>query len=95
MIWGVKLAALLVSGAVAQQRVFHGASVKHAITPDISALANRLLKEGNIHGLSVGVIHSSDAAEYMGWGLKTEEGDPMNPEVSASFSIDAHADPNS
>ena len=54
------------------------------ITPDVSALAERLLKKHHVPGLSVGVVRLTEDAvltEIGTWGNKTEDGDAVQPDV--------------
>ena len=59
-------------------------SGKRAITPEISALAQRLMEEENIPGLTVGFIRVNEDSvdtEFGAWGNMTEQGRPVEPEV--------------
>ena len=60
---------------------------KSALTADISAFAERLLKERRVPGISVGVVQlngGSVIAEFGTWGNMTEDGDAVKPEVRPS-----------
>jgi hypothetical protein len=84
----------LVIGSLAQQQALNLDASKHAITPAISELAEQLLPKGNISGLSIGVVHSDGIVELEGWGVKSEDGDKMTPDVSFSsnFQHEPHKD---
>ena len=64
-----------------------GSRSKTAITPEISAFAERLLKERGVPGLSIGVVrldgaHNEVLTEFGQWGNRTEDGDSVEPGVS-------------
>lgn len=82
------VALLLVAGCLAQQEVLSVEDRKRAITPAISDLGDRLLKEGKIPGLSIGVVHSNGTVELKSWGVKTEDGDAMTSDVRVSLHSD-------
>ena len=55
-----------------------------AITPEISALAESLIADYNVPGISVGVVRlngSSVTTEFGAWGNRTEDGDPADSQV--------------
>jgi CubicO group peptidase (beta-lactamase class C family) len=91
MLWvlGISLFLLATSSLAQWQQIFRVDSdkSKHAITPAILELAEQLLPEGNISGLSIGVVHSGNIVELKGWGVKSEDGDQTSPDVSFSLSL--------
>ena len=73
-------APFTVSGTPAQP----GLGERRAITPEISALTEQLLKERHVPGFSVGVVRlerGSANTEYGSWGNMTEDGLPVTPDV--------------
>ncbi|RPD58606.1 beta-lactamase/transpeptidase-like protein [Lentinus tigrinus ALCF2SS1-7] len=61
---------------------------KSAITPEISAYAEGLLKEKQVPGLSVGVVRvdgDSIVTEFGAWGNVTEDGNATKPETLFSI----------
>ncbi|KAM5536134.1 hypothetical protein V8D89_010233 [Ganoderma adspersum] len=55
-----------------------------AITPEISALAESLIADYNVPGISVGVVRlngSSVTTEFGAWGNRTEDGDPADSQM--------------
>lgn len=55
---------------------------KRALTPDIVDHIQAVIKQHNVPGLSLAVIHADGETEFGAWGNKTEDGDPMTPDVS-------------
>lgn len=56
-----------------------------AITPEISALAESLITNYHVPGVSVGVVRlngSSITMEYGAWGNRTEDGDLADSQVN-------------
>lgn len=65
------------------------------ITPELSSYVERLLKESEAPGLSLGVVHFSGGdvgTEFGQWGVKNEDGDKVTEEVCARSSAFAAAD---
>ena len=85
------LVALLASSTFAQQTAFQFAleestvagisTTKHALTPGVLNLTEQLMKEGDIPGLSIGVVHSNDIVEVQSWGIRSEDGDVLTTDV--------------
>lgn len=81
--------ALLVSNALAQwQQVLSDRPTdshsKRAITEEISELAAKLVKETQLPGISIGVVHSDNNVELKSWGISSEDGFNMTTDVSHS-----------
>ncbi|KAI0713045.1 beta-lactamase/transpeptidase-like protein [Cerioporus squamosus] len=65
-----------------------GSRSKSAITPEISAYAEGLLKETHVPGLTVGVVRvdgDSIVTEFGAWGNMTEDGNATKPETLFSI----------
>ena len=59
-------------------------SSKRAITPEISAFAERVLKDSNVPGLTLGFIRLEEGAvleEHRAWGIMSEERNSVTSEV--------------
>lgn len=59
-------------------------NMKAALTPEISALAERLLTERGVRGLSTGFVRRDGnriTTEFGAWGNMSEDGDSVRPEV--------------
>lgn len=54
---------------------------KPAISPELDEFVKRLMKTGNILGLSLGVVHA-DTIELGAWGVINEDGDEMTSDAS-------------
>ena len=54
------------------------------LTPEISQLAEKLMKEAGVPGLSLGVVHPDNAVELKAWGIRSEDGDNATVDVSSS-----------
>jgi CubicO group peptidase (beta-lactamase class C family) len=65
--------------AVDGQSIFP--SQKRAITPEISQFVDKLMKEGAIPGLSIGVVYANNTVDLQSWGIKTEDGDKLSIDV--------------
>lgn len=66
------------------------ASSSRVITPEMSELAQRLMKKGDIRGLAVGVVRwleepgaSNPDVEFGSWGIMSEQGANVTPDVSS------------
>lgn len=85
-------AVLLSSGATSAATLTTQTS---AFTPDISALAQGLVDQGLVPGISVGVVRLNPDGtlntEYGAWGNRTEDGHPASPEVGLRHPPVAHA----
>ena len=63
---------------------------KPGLTPKIQAYVEGLRQNNGIQGISIGVVHMSNNGldintEYGSWGIRTEDGDPTTPDVSALY----------
>lgn len=58
---------------------------KRAITPDVAALVEELMRKGGIPGLSLGIVHSNHTTEVEAWGIKTEDGDELATDVGSQL----------
>ena len=64
-----------------------GSRSRTAITPEISAYAEGLLKARQVPGLSVGIVRvdgDSIVTEFGAWGNMTEDGNATKPEVRST-----------
>lgn len=56
-----------------------------AITPEADAFARALLERHGVPGMSAGVVYLKDGGavetEFGTWGIRTEDGDAVSPEV--------------
>lgn len=66
------------------------ASSHRVITPEMAELAQRLMKKGDIRGLAVGVVRWSEGpsasnpdVEFGSWGIMSEQGAYVTPDVSS------------
>ncbi|KAI1784867.1 beta-lactamase/transpeptidase-like protein [Ganoderma leucocontextum] len=78
------LDALTASHGSARDDVKSSSLSASAITPEITALAESLLADYHVPGISVGVVRlngSSVITEYNSWGNRTEDGDPADPHM--------------
>ena len=55
---------------------------KTGITPEVRRFVEELRKNGTIPGLSVAIIHTQGKDELEGFGISTEDGGKLVPEVS-------------
>ena len=71
---------LLTGGVLAQQHVFEGAAAdtKAAIDSGVRMLATKLMHEGHIPGLGLGVVHPDNSVETAVWGIRSEAKDRMS-----------------
>ncbi|EKM60484.1 uncharacterized protein PHACADRAFT_167829 [Phanerochaete carnosa HHB-10118-sp] len=74
--------ALLASNALCQQRALNQWPVvanpeKQVITSELSEFVEKIMKDGNVPGLTLGVVHSNGTVELGAFGRKTEDGDEM------------------
>ena len=68
-------------------KVATGVGPKRAITPEVSAYAEELLKKHGTPGLSVGVVQldgDNVITEFGSWGNRTDDGLKVSKEVGAS-----------
>lgn len=55
------------------------------ITPDFSTYVEELLKKERVPGYALGVIHADGRSEYGMFGNRTEDGEPVDVDVSTCF----------
>ena len=92
--WKTTLAyTLLASNALAQQQVLGdvanavpgsllASSREPAINMGVRALVQKLMRQANIQGLSLGVVHPDNSVETASWGIRAESGEGMTTDVS-------------
>src|ERR1700722_11706661 len=51
------------------------------ITPEVSAQIGGILKKYNVPGMSLAFLRKDGAPEVGAWGVRTEDGDKMTPDV--------------
>ena len=56
---------------------------KPVINEDIHTFVNEIMQNKSMKGLSMAVVRSDGEAEYGSWGISTEYGDKVTPEVSS------------
>ena len=56
-------------------------------TPELSSFVNDLMRKWDVPGISLAVVNLSGSAEFQGFGISTEDGDPVTAEVSAFDSL--------
>jgi len=59
----------------------HGHHKGTIITPQLSTFIEKTLALENITGLSVAVVPKHGEPEFHTWGYRTEDGDPVTPDV--------------
>lgn len=85
------LLASLAHTALCQQQVLRhvvpseGGEIKQVITPELSEYVEKVMKDNNVPGLALGVVHSNGTVELGAFGKKTEYDDGMTVDVSACF----------
>ena len=52
------------------------------ITDEFNAFVQGVLNETGVHGLSLGIVKPDGSLEFGSWGNRTEDGDPVDPDVS-------------
>lgn len=55
------------------------------ITPDFSTYVEELLKKERVPGYALGVIHADGRSEYGMFGNRSEDGEPVDVDVSICF----------
>lgn len=55
-----------------------------AINTDVKDLAEKLVRQAHIPGLSIGVVHSDNSLEVVNWGIRSEGQERMTTDVSRS-----------
>ncbi|GJE94211.1 beta-lactamase/transpeptidase-like protein [Phanerochaete sordida] len=77
----------VISTALGQQQVFRddtaldGGTVKRVITPELTEFTEKIMRDYNMSGLTLGVVHSNDAVEHGAFGRKTEDNDEMTADT--------------
>jgi len=56
-------------------------STRQVLTPEFSDYVGHVLNRNNIPGISLGVIRKDGTFELGAWGNKTEDGEPVTPDV--------------
>ncbi|KAI0087674.1 beta-lactamase/transpeptidase-like protein [Irpex rosettiformis] len=70
--------SLFLTAIIREERWFvAGQNVFNPITPGVRQLANDLLKNGTIPGLSLAVVHLNGSLDSADFGVKNEDGDQM------------------
>ncbi|EKM60499.1 uncharacterized protein PHACADRAFT_179759, partial [Phanerochaete carnosa HHB-10118-sp] len=81
--------ALLAGNVLCQQQVLHlpvmADPKKQVITPELSEFVEKIMKGGNVPGLTLGVVHPDGTIELGAFGRKTEDDDEMT--VDTLFDI--------
>lgn len=89
MLFTAIVLALLTGNALCRQQVFSQpptvCSAKQVITPELSALVERLMEDANVPGMTLGVVHSGGNVEFGAFGRKTEDDDKMTADVGSSY----------
>lgn len=86
-------ALLLHASASTQEPLVYGSTVsaphslafQRVITDEFSAFVRDVLSETNVRGLSLGIIKPGGSLEFDAWGNRTEDGDPVDSEVSQTL----------
>ena len=92
--------ALLASSVLAQQQILSDAAViaatgnpsttrasrEPAINAGVKTLAEKLVRQAHIPGLSIGVVHSDNSIEAANWGIRSESRECMTTDVNCLIS---------
>ena len=52
------------------------------LTPEFHRQIELTREKYGIKGVSMAIVHADSEPEYASWGIRTEEGDPVTPDVS-------------
>ena len=77
------------SGLVYSQQVPLTESISVLVTnrvidEDLYSCVNQFMSNKSIKGLSMAVVRPDGEVEYGSWGIRTEEGDKVTPEVRST-----------
>ncbi|GJE94200.1 beta-lactamase/transpeptidase-like protein [Phanerochaete sordida] len=87
MLFKVAIVVFVADFALGQQQIFrdgtslHGGAAKRVITPQLAELTEKIMRDYNMSGLTLGVVHSNDTVEYGAFGRKTEDNDEMTSDT--------------
>jgi hypothetical protein len=54
---------------------------RQVFTPEFSDYVGRVLNRNNLPGISLGVVRKDGTFELGAWGSKSEDGEPVTPDV--------------
>lgn len=62
--------------------------VSKIINDELSAYVERMTEMCEVKGTTIAVVRPDGEVEFGAWGIRTEDGDKMTPEVSSAFPRD-------
>lgn len=55
--------------------------IRQVLTPEFSDYIDRVLNQNSVPGISLGVVRKDGTFELGAWGSKTDDGEPVTPDV--------------